>query len=388
MRLLPFEYAVRNVGRSRFRLAASVTGAALVAGLVLTAAAFVRGMQHSLTLEGAEDNVVLLSAGSEDSIERSQLEAQVPGVVAAAVPGIRQRLGVPYLSPEVHVALTVRLEPDDPRVMLATFRGVLPAAFLVHPQVRIVEGRAPVAGRDELLVGSLAAARMGLDNRHLAVGGTLWLDNRRWTIVGRFAAPGTIMEAEIWCPLTDLQIVTRRDSISCIVLTLGDAELADVQTFCKQRLDLELVAMRESEYYRKLLDFYGPIRVMVLVTAGLVALGGLLGGLNSMYAALAGRVRELATLQTLGFSPAAILLSLIQESVLACAAGALVALLLGAVGLDGVAVRFSMGAFGLRVDAAAVATAMAAGLALGGIGALLPGWRCLRLPVMDALRTA
>jgi ABC-type antimicrobial peptide transport system permease subunit len=127
---------------------------------------------------------------------------------------------------------------------------------------------------------------------------------------------------------------------------------------------------------------------MVWVTAALVALGGLFGGLNTLYAAFAARVREFATLQTLGFSRLAVLISLVQEAVLVTAGGALLAALLAILFLNGVAVRFSMGSFGLVVDAPVVAAGLLAGVGLGVLGALPPAWRCLRIPVKDALRTA
>ena len=84
-------------------------------------------------------------------------------------------------------------------------------AFLVHQQVRITEGRLPEAGRDEIIVGSLVAAKLGLADGQLRVGSQLWIDGRPWNIAGLFEAPQTVMDAEIWCPLTDLQIVAQRD---------------------------------------------------------------------------------------------------------------------------------------------------------------------------------
>jgi len=388
MRLLPFEYAVRNLGRSRRRLIASVVGSALVVLLVLVAGAFAGGMERSLTVTGRSGNVILLGTGSEESIERSQIDANVPGIVTASIPGLRQQGGVPYVSPQVHMMMAVKLGRDDPQDRLAVLRGVTPTAFLVHPQVQVVNGRAPRAGAYELMVGDLAATRLGVSAAELAVGRSLWFDNHAWTITGQFRAPGTVMAAEVWIPLSDLQIATKRDSLSGVIVTLDRADFGDVDAFCKQRLDLELAAVPEERYYAQLLDFFGPIRAMVWATAVLIALGGLFGGLNTMYAAFASRVRELATLQTLGYARTAIVVSLVQESVLATAGGALVAAAAAVSLLDGVAVRFSMGVVGLAMTPSVVAGGLLAGLALGVIGALPPAWRCLRLPIADALKTA
>lgn len=388
MTLLPFDYAVRNLGRSRARLFLSLFGSAMVVLLVLAAAAFVRGMSLSLRSSGEPNNVILLGTGSEDSIERSEIEASVASVLNASVPGIRSRDGVPYASAEVHVQLPVRTNADVEKGTLVLFRGVTLAAMLVHPSVQIVEGRFPRSGHDELLIGANASTKLGVSASDLALGRTLLIDARQWTIVGRFVAPGTVYEAEIWAPLVDLKEATKRLTDSCVIVTLDPtiAELADVAAFTRTRVDLELSAMSETEYYSRLADFFAPIRAVTWITAGLIALGGLFGGLNTMYAAFASRVREIGTLQSLGFQRAAIIISLIQESVLATSAGSLLAAAVGFLVLDGAAVRFSMGVFGLTVDAQVLGIGLASGVLLGFVGALPPAIRCLNMPIPIALR--
>ena len=386
MRFLPWEYGVRNLGRSPLRLVLSVAGAALVVALVLAAGAFVRGMERSLAVSASPQNVILLGAGSEESLERSEIDPAVPSLLVASVEGIRSRAGVYYASPEVHMMTELR-DRRDGRVLPVLLRGVTPEAFLVHTQVRLTEGRAPEPGRDEMIVGRLAYTRMGVPAERLAPGKSLWFDQREWSIVGTYEAPSTVMEAEVWLPLRDLQIAARRDNLSCVVATLGPgADFGDVDLFSKQRLDLELVPIRESDYYANLLAFFSPVRAMVWVTALLMATGGLFGGLNTMYAAFASRVRELGALQSIGFSRLAVVVSLLQESVLAATAGGLLASAGALLLLDGLAVQFSMGAFGLVVDGPVLAVGLAAGLVLGVIGALPPAWGALRMSIADALK--
>jgi len=386
MRLLPFDYGVRNLGRSRVRLALSVGGSALMVLLVLAAGAFVRGMSRTLGATGSPHNIILLGAGSEESIERSEIPAGSASLIAASIPGIRTRLGVPYVSPQVHLALPVKRSADERDAALVVVRGVTPAALLVHPQVQIVSGRFPAAGRDELMVGRFAGMKLGVGTDQLAIGRTIWLSEKPWTIVGLFAAPGTVMDAEIWAPLSDLKTAAKRETDSCIVLTLDTAEFADVDAFCKQRPDLELSAQRESDYYAKLTSFFRPIRTVVWVTALLIGMGGLFGGLNTMYAAFAARVRELGMLQCLGYRRLAIVISLAEESIVATTAGTLLACAAAVTLLDGLAVRFTLGAFGLTVDAAVVVIGIVAGVLLGLIGALPPAWRSMRLPIPESLK--
>lgn len=390
MRRLPLDYAVRNLGRSLSRLGLIVCGSALLVLIVLAAAAFVRGMDQSLRATGSEHNVILLGAGSEASVERSEVGMGVAGVAAASIHGIRESGGVAHVSPEVHVMLTVRTagSTSSDQGTLGTIRGVTPDALLVHQEVTITEGRFPESGRDEVLVGRTASTRLGVPDRSLAVGERIEIDGRPWTVVGRFSAGGTMAESEIWASMSDVMEATKRDSVSCVVVTLDpeQAEYEDVAVFTMMRPDLELVAMREAEYYAELSSFFAPIRAVVWITAGLIAIGGFLGGLNTMYAAFVSRVREFGTLQSIGFRRRAILLSLVQESLVATAAGTLLACGIGVWVLDGIAVRFSMGAFGLAVDTFVLTLSLVVGFSLGLLGALPPAFRCLRLPIPIALK--
>lgn len=389
MRQLPFHYAFRNLGRSRVRLIASLLGSTLVVLLILAAGGFVRGMQRTLTQDQPlSNNIMILGTGSEEGVERSQIDASVAGIAGASINGVKQRAGVLYVSPEIHAALPVREHAQASQDHPAVMRGVREVAFLVHPEVEIVEGRFPRQGTDELMVGELAATRLGLPAERLALGQTLHFDDRDWVIVGQFQAPNSVMNAEIWIPLTDLQIATnRQSSLSCVILTLEDASFADADLFAKSRLDLEITALWEHSYYASIASFYGPIRIMIIVTAALIATGGILGGLNTMYAAFASRVREVGMLQALGYTRIAIVMSLTEESIFTAACGALIGSLIGLLMLNGLAVRFSMGAFAITVDPPVLLTGLLGGLFVGFIGAIPPAFRCLRLPITEALKS-
>ncbi len=385
MTMLPFDYAIRNLGRSPLRLALSVGGAALVALLALTGAGFVRGMNEALGTSGREDNVMLLGAGSEESVERSEIAPQVGEIVAADVDGIASAMGVPFVSPQVHVALPI----GGPTGTIALFRGITATAFLVHPQVRVVEGRAPDPGTDEIAVGREMAttlARAGLPHR---IGESLDLDGRSLPIVGHLAAPGTVFEGEIWMSLQSLKIAMQRTTDSCVIVGLApEGDIGDLDALTATRIDLELVALRESDYFAALGRFLAPVRWLVIATALLIGFGGLLGGIIVMDAAFASRVRELGTLQALGFRRRTILWSFVQESMLASLAGGLLAIGLALLLIDGASVRSSMGAFAVRIDLPTIGIGLVAGLALGLIGALIPALRCLRLEIPTALKAS
>ena len=389
MRGLPFEYAVRNMTRNPVRLLLSAGGCGLVVLLVMAAGGFVSGMQRSLRTSGAPTNVMLIGAGSEESVERSEIPMRTTGIAASGIRGVQRIAGVDAVSPEVHVAIPVISNGDaeaDATNMI--FRGVTPAAFLVHREARVTAGRFPATGGDEIAVGVLAARGLGWERVEDAIGEELVVDDRPFTIVGLLEADGGVIEGEIWMPVSDLLIVTKRDTLSCVVVGLDSENMTSAAGFAATRLDLELVAIRESDYYAALAAFFTPIRLMVIVTAILVATGGVIGGLNTTYAAFASRVREIGTLQTLGYTRPAIVRSLVLESVLTASIGGLVAAAVGILVLDQVTVRFSMGVFGLAIGPEVLASSLLAGLLLGVLGAFVPAIRCLRLPVPEALRAA
>lgn len=387
---IPFSYAVRNLTRTPGRMALSISGTVLVVLLVLAAGGFVNGMQRALVASGSASNVILLGAGSEESLERSEIPMRSASILGASIDGIASAAGVEAVSPEIHLAMPISTDAaTDARGdgTLTVLRGITPAAWIVHTEARLLHGRVGETGRNEAVIGRMAARAMGFEPAESAIGESVFIDGTAIMLTGVLAGDGGVIEGELWYPLTDLQVLAQRDSISCVLVRRDTASAAEFQAFAARRLDLELVALNEQEYFATLSQFYLPIQVMVIVTAVLIALGGVLGGLNSAYASFASRVRELGTLQTLGYTRRAVAWSLVQESVLASSIGALIACGIGMAILDGQAIRFSMGIFGLSIDAAVLTAGLLAGIGLGILGALIPAWRCLSLPIPEALRT-
>lgn len=383
--MLPFSYAVRNLTRSKSRLLQTIGGSALVVLLVMAAVAINQGMKRVLSASGSPNNVVFVGAGSEESIQRSEVSGSAAGIAEAAVPGIGEELGVRAVSSEIHYMNFVDLSGG--KRTQALFRGVTPQALRVHPEMRIITGSFPSAG--QIMVGRLAWRKLGVDEAELQPGKHVTLDGQDLTISGVFAAPGTVLESELWATLGDLRVLSKRDTVSCVVVRLDDpAGFADADLFAKQRLDLELSALRESDYYARLSSFFKPLRAMTWITAGLIAAGALFGGVNTLYAAFASRVREMATLQAIGYGRGALLASLVQESTLACLTGTLIASLAAVLLLDGRTVPFSIGAFTLDISPSVAVTGVVTGLLLGLIGALPPAIRCLKPSLPVALRSS
>lgn len=382
--MLPISYALRNLFRDKSRLLQTVGGSALVVMLVMAAAALNGGMKQVLAASGSSKNAILLGAGSEESIQRSEVSSQLSGIAEATIRGVSKVMGRPAVTPEIHYMSA--LGTGGGGKGQALFRGVTPSALLVHPEVRLIEGSFPQAG--EVMVGKLAWRKLGIAEDALRTGKKVLLDKSEMTVSGVFAAPGTVMESEIWAAIGDLRMLAQRETVSCVVLRMDKpADFGEAELFAQQRLDLELSAMRESDYYAALGDFYKPIRVMTWLTAGLVAAGAIFGGFNTLYAAFASRIRELATLQAIGFGRVAIFFSLMQESLVACLTGTLLASALALAFFDGMTLPFSIGAFTVVITPGVASIGLATGILLGILGSIPPAIRCLMPALPKALRS-
>ena len=382
--MLPLTYALRNLFRDKPRLAQTVGGSALVVLLVIAATALNGGMKQVLSASGSEKNIILLGAGSEESIQRSEVSPLLGGIAEAGVRGVSKTLGRPAASVEIHYM--TYLTDKEGRKGQGLFRGVTPRALLVHPEVRLLEGEFPRSG--EVMAGRLAWRKLGIPEASLKPGATVTIDSSPMTVSGVFAAPGTVMESEVWAALGDLHMLAQRQTVSCVVLRMDEAaDFPDAELFAQQRLDLELTALRESDYYAALSSFFKPLRVMTWITAGLIAAGAVFGGFNTLYAAFASRIRELATLQAIGYGRGAIFLSLVQESLIACLAGTLLASAVALFLFDGRTIPFSIGAFTVSVTPQVALAGLVTGILLGILGAVPPAIRCLRPPLPKALRS-
>lgn len=381
--MLPFSYALRNLFRDPSRLLQTVGGSAVVVLLLIAAIALNQGMNSVLSASGSSQNVILLGKGSEESIERSEVGIDAESAAATSISGLKEVLGVTAISGEITYQAPIRTASGVEEQAL--LRGVFETALLVHETVRLIEGSFP--GPGEVMVGHLAHRKLGVNQKDLAIGKSLYFGDSEITISGRFTAPGTVLESEIWFDRNDLASLTQRDSLSSITLRLAEGDIDDVELFTFQRNDLELASIREDLYYQKLSLFYEPIKIMTWVTAALVAAGAIFGGLNTLYAAFAARIKEMATLQSIGYTRTALFISLIQESLLATLSGTLIAFILAWLFLDGQTVPFSVGTFTLTLTPGVIFTGLITGILLGSLGTLPPAIRCLLPSLPKALRS-
>tara|TARA_R110002111_G_scaffold257026_1_gene324920 strand:- start:58036 stop:59205 length:1170 start_codon:yes stop_codon:yes gene_type:complete len=383
--LIPWEYGVRNLFRRPVRTLLTLTGLTTVIVLVFVVIGFIRGLEHSLTVSGDPQVALLFSLGMGENLEYSSIPMRTSELVSASVAGIKSFHDRKYVSPELYLGTQIKI-PDQQETAMGLVRGVTQSALLVRRQVQLESGSWP--GPGEIMAGQLAATKLDLTGDQMAAGKELIMEGRTWRISGTFSAAGSAFESEIWCRLDELQQAMKRQDLSLVAVTLDSASnYPDLDLFCKERLDLELQSIREVDYYQSLKKDYGPIRMLAWLVVFLVSGAGVFAGLNTLYGAVVGRTRELSTLQTIGFLRRAIVISLIQEGVLLATAASLIAALIAVFLINGVSVRFTMGAFSLQIDSISLLIGCGVGILLGLLGAIPPALRALRLPIIDGLKS-
>jgi putative ABC transport system permease protein len=351
--------------------------------LIFVVVGFIRGLESSLSASGDPNVVLIYSVGAGENIENSAIPAQNASLVAASLGDIRRRFGEVYVSPEMYVGSRVSVSEASP--MPGIVRGVTTSAPLLRRQVQLLNGHWPQAG--EVMVGRLVNAKLACPPEALAIGNEISFEGRNWKISGTFAAGGSAFESEVWCPLAELQQATKRQDLSLIAVAISPGmSPSAIELFCKERVDLELQASQETVYYAGLQAHYRPVRMLAWLIVALVASAGIFAGLNTMYGAVVGRVRELAMLQAVGFRRRSIAISLIQEAVLLSVAASLLSACVALLALHGTAVRFTMGAFALRIDGIALVIGCGVGVSLGIIGAIPPAVKAMRIAIVDGLK--
>jgi ABC-type lipoprotein release transport system permease subunit len=218
------------------------------------------------------------------------------------------------------------------------------------------------------------------------------IGNGDWNLVGVFDASGTAHESEIWGDINQLATDFERSIYSSVLVRATDPVSAEaLKNRANDDQRLQLSGMLEPEYYASQTRSGDPIKWVGRLVAIIMAIGSMFAAANTMYAAVAYRGREIATLRVIGFSRPSILTSFVLESLLLSLLGAAVGILLmlpfnGMTTGTSNAITFSEVVFSLRMTPEVVGAAVAFALFMGLVGGLAPAWHAARRPILEALR--
>ena len=365
-----------------------VVGIAGVVGVLVAMLAMGEGFKATLASTGSTETAILLRGGSQAETNSVITRDQAP--LLAGLPGIaRDADGKPLASPELSqvVNLPTMADGTDANVQ---FRGVGPAGWAIRPQVRIVEGRKFTPGLREIVVGKGAQQQF----RGLEIGRQMKLANQQWTVVGVFDS-GDAHDSELWADADVLAPAYQRPAYQSMTVKLAGKDgfrQLKAALAADPRLKLDVETTRD--YFGKQSEGLARlIRVLGTVIGTIMAIGAIFGALNTMYAAGAGRAREIATLRALGFRGLPVVAAVMLETMLLALLGGLLGAGIAWLVFNGYTVstlgqNFSQVVFQFKVTPELLWTGLKWALGIGLVGGLFPALRAARLPVTEALRGA
>jgi putative ABC transport system permease protein len=387
--LIPLSYNARSlVVRWSSSIMAGL-GIALVVMILFILFGFVDGMRRTVQSTAENGNYILLSTGAE--AEPNSVIMQPAFELLHAMPQFAtDHSGAPLISPEVVGGLNVN--PGHAKTMFVYIRGVKPIAYSVHRHMRLVSGNWPTPGAGEWAVGRKLVAKFPA----LAPPAKFHFGRRNWTIVGIFADDDSARESEIWCDVDDLFNDYHHKNrgianVLHVVIKPGEASTID-ETF-KKDPRLPLHAESEKQFYAEQNQIADQFQSYGLILASILAIGAVFGGMNTMYAAVARRSREIGVLRALGFGPGNVLMSFVAESAMLGLAGAIIGELIGVLvadltGLNSNLMNVGLLIFSFHLGIRAIAAGLVAGILIGVIGGFLPAWRASAIGINAALREA
>lgn len=365
-----------------------VVGIAGVVAVLTAMLAMGEGFKATLDKTGSDDSAIVLRAGSQAETNSVITRDQVP--LLSTLAGIAKgRDGKPLASPELSQVVNMPTMADSTDANVQ-FRGVGAAAWELRPQVKLVQGRKFAAGLREIVVGRGAQQQF----RGLEVGKQLKLANQMWTVVGVFES-GDSHDSELWADTEVLGPAYQRSAFQSMTVKLeGKQGFKQLKAALAADPRLKLDVETTRNYYGKQSEgLTRLIKILGTVIGTIMAIGAVFGALNTMYAAVAGRAREIATMRALGFRGLPVVTAVMLETMLLALLGGLLGAGIAWLVFNGYTVstlgsNFSQVVFQFRVSPELLWTGLKWALGIGLIGGLFPALRAARLPVTEALRSA
>jgi len=384
---IPISYNVRNLKLRKGLTVMTALGIALTVTTAVFLMALLAGLDKAFATSGDPLNVLVMRKGSTAELSGGFDASLFPTL--KTLPGIaKDNEGQPIASGE-WVVVVVLPRKDGTGEVNVSVRGMMPAGLMLRKNTKLIEGRWFATGQREVVVGKSIHNRFSGAN----VGDTMDFAKGKWKVVGIFDAGGTSYDSELWGDVNQIAAdFDRQGGYSSAYLRATDPIAADAlknRVSDDQRLKLE--GKLETEYYAAQTSSGGAIKFIGTVVAIIMAIGSSFAAMNTMYAAVAYRSREIATLRIIGFSRPSILTSFVIEAVLLSLLGAIVGIILilpfnGMTTGIGNQVTFSETVFSLHLTLKVAITAVAFAVVMGLAGGFAPAWHAARQDILTSLR--
>jgi putative ABC transport system permease protein len=380
-------YNLRSMIVRKGTAAMTAMGIAMVVAVFVMTMAIAQGFRGALVASGSNDNAILLRKGSTSETVSAVLKPQLP--LIESMPQVaRSADNHPLASPELVVIISLPRASDNQPANVP-LRGVGPRAFEVRNTFQFVEGRRFTPGMREINVGKQAVVRF----KGLTLGSDVRFGSAVWTVVGIFTADDASFESEVWGDVDLMMPAFQRNGYQSVTVKLVDpSAFESFQAAVGNDPRLDLKPDRERDYYEGQSATTGTlIRIFAIFVTAILSIGAVFGAVNTMYAAVAYRTREIGTLRALGFSRLRIVTAFLAESVALALIGGVIGCMI-ALPVHGLSTgamnmtSFSELAFKFRITPGLLGGGLLFSAVMGAVGGLLPALRAARIPVARALR--
>jgi putative ABC transport system permease protein len=387
---LPIRYNIRNLGQRWKVTLLAIFGIALVVAAVVVIASMSAGFSAALRSTGSDTNAIVTQRGSLSELT-SWINIGNAQTIMTDPRIARDSSGTPLASCEI-VVIASKPKKTDNQATNITLRGVTPEAYKVRTGIKLVEGRMFSPGVFEVVAGKKISDRVkGLD-----IGDTVRVQRKEFKVVGLFTADGSSFESEMWGDYNAMgPAVGRNGGCESVTVRLTNPTvLASFDKDLRANPQMQVQADSEKTYYE---NQAGGVAAALKILAGFVGIvmgiGAVFGAMNTMYAIVSQRTREIGTLRALGFSRFSILLSFVMESVLLALVGGILGCLIaipmnGFTAGTGQTQSFSELAFAFKITPGIVLVGLIFAVLMGFVGGLLPAVRASQMPITKALREA
>jgi putative ABC transport system permease protein len=384
---IPISYNVRNLKLRKGLTIMTSLGIALTVTTAIFVMALLAGLQRAFVSSGSPLNVLVMRKGSASELTGGFDAASLP--ILRNLPGIaKDSHGDPMVSGEWMVVIVLPRKDGTGEVNVAV-RGMMQDGLELRNGVKLVDGRWFTPGQREVVVSQSIHKRFA----HANVGDELEFGKGLWKVVGVFDAGGSAYDSEIWGDVNQMASdFDRQGAFGSAYLRATDpvsAEALKNRVSDDQRLKLDGII--ETDYYEKQTNSGNLIEYVGWVVAIIMAIGSSFAAMNTMYAAVAYRSREIATLRIIGFSRPSILTSFVFESVLLSVIGAIAGVIL-MLPFNGMTTgtqnpaTFSEAVFSLQMTPHVVIVAVIFAMVMGLLGGIAPAWHAARQNILTALR--
>jgi putative ABC transport system permease protein len=382
---VPVSYNLRNLVERKATTLMTAVGIALTVAVLVGAVALVTGLSSVFAATGNPLQAIVLRKGG--SAELSSVVTDAACQLIKQYPQVARDGDTVLASPELVTVINLP-SVDSPSGMNVTVRGLGPVGMQMR-NLGIFQGRWFTPGRREVVVGESIAKRYP----GASLGKKLRFGRGEWEVVGVFAGGQSAVNSEIWADLGQLAgDFDRQANWSSVLVRANSAtDLDSLIDGIKNDRNLGATALKEQEYYANMTNSGEPMEVLGIAVAVIMAIGSGFGAMNTMYAAVARRGREIGTLRSLGFSRKSILLSFMLESLLLSLIGGFIGCLI-ALPLNGLTTAvgsfqtFSEIAFNFRVGPPAILAGLAFAAVIGALGGFLPALAAARRDLLQSLR--